>query len=741
VLDASGEVLAASSTAKPPPLTDVSFALPGPNDPAAFGIGLPQTDAVANGPAQTLAVALRLAPGQDRRAAWVVADLPAEALRGAFAKAQPAADTRLLVRRIDGARLAGFLGVTASTPDDAAARSAVGSGRMDLADGTERLVQIERVAHYPIEVVMTRDLDASLARWRELTQISALVMLAVTLAVSALWAGWLRAERARTGAQHALQAEQARAAAAATAAQEGSWDWEPASGDVYLSPRMKELLGHARDRDLAAAGPQAWDAALQSDDRILLGRALDKARSSDEPVDLGVRARHADGRWHWIHIRGRASVAAGGAAQRVAGVASDVTDERENAAQTRRLEAQLARARRLESLGTLAGGVAHDFNNILAVLLGYAEMAARPAPPGSAQARHIEQIVQAAQRGRAMVRRIMAFSGSGIRPCSALWVQPVIEQVLELSAFEPVQRCAGQASSRLQIERRIDRTPLWIRGDATPLFEATMNLCSNARHAMPEGGALTVTVAARSVIGTAWVSHGSLAAGDYVVVSVSDTGAGIAADVMDRLFEPFFTTRGRAGTGLGLAVVHGVVQDFGGVIDVGNNSSNASQPGSIFAMWFPRVEAPAQGVEMGTACADETTPTPPMGQGQTVMVVDDEAALVEMAEEILARFGYEPVGYTDPRAACAALEADPTRFDLIITDEAMPEIRGIELARRARTLRANLPVLLISGYGGIRLMQRAQAAGISQVLMKPLLANDLSAAVASALSSATEAAP
>jgi signal transduction histidine kinase len=385
-------------------------------------------------------------------------------------------------------------------------------------------------------------------------------------------------------------------------------------------------------------------------------------------------------------------------------------------AQSRTLQRRLSRVRTLESLGTLAGGVAHDFNNILAAVLGYGEMAREGAAPGSALARQLDQVVAAALRGKAVVERILAFSRGRSRPVSVFELVPVIEQTLAL--------LAATLPAGVRIERRFDAHGACVRSDSAALFEALMNLCANARLAMTEQGVLTVSLQERRIGEPRELSHGSAAPGRYALLAVADTGVGMNAATLERLFEPFFTTRGRQGTGLGLAVVHGVVQDMGGAIDVHSRPG----AGSRFTLWLPWAEG-------------EPLPEPdpagdmplPMGEGQAVLVVDDEPALVALAEESLAALGYEPVGVASAEQALAEVAADPARFDLVLTDEVMPGMNGTALAERLRSLRPDLPVVLMSGFGGAQLQQRAEAAGVRRVLAKPLARAALARTIAEVL--------
>jgi len=381
----------------------------------------------------------------------------------------------------------------------------------------------------------------------------------------------------------------------------------------------------------------------------------------------------------------------------------------------RAAQAQRVRASRLEALGTLAGGVAHDFNNVLGAIVGYGEMARDAARPGSAQARHLDRVLQAALRGKALVERIVAFSRGGARTSTRFALEPVVEEVLAL--------LSASLRPGVVLERVLEAPEACVRGDPTRAFEAIMNLCTNAMQAMPQGGMLSVHLRRLQVEERKVLSHSSVDAGSYVLLAVRDQGVGITPEVAEHLFEPFFTTRSaQSGTGLGLAVVHGVVAEFGGAIDVQGTPGQ----GACFTLYLPQALQPA----------DSAAPVPApaaAGQGRRVLVVDDEAALAGMTGEMLDAMGYRTFVHTDPVAALEALRADPGGFDALVTDEVMAGLSGTALAQAARRSAPGLPVLLVSGYGGAALAQRAAAAGVARVLAKPLQHTELAHALAQLL--------
>jgi PAS domain S-box-containing protein len=398
---------------------------------------------------------------------------------------------------------------------------------------------------------------------------------------------------------------------------------------------------------------------------------------------------------------------------------TDVTEQRAREREREEMARRLQQAARMEAIGRLAGGIAHDFNNILGAILGYGELAQKNLE-GRAVRRHVDQVMQAGARGKGLVERILAFSRSGLGERAPLHVQAVVEEALDL--------LAASLPSNVHLRKQLDAGDAAVVGDATQLHQVAMNLCTNALQAMDQGGVLTVLLDRAAVPERRLLSHGTLASGTYVRLRVSDTGRGIPPAVLERMFDPFFTTkRVGDGTGLGLSLVHAIVADFGGAIDVATQSG----AGSTFTVWLPAAgETPRPVAEP----AGEL----PHGNGETVMIVDDERALVALAEETLAALGYEPAGFDSSVAALEAFRAEPRRFDLVLTDETMPDLSGVELANEMRRVRPELPIVLMSGYSGAQLTERAQASGVAQVLRKPLVRRDIAEALGRALRPAND---
>ncbi len=380
----------------------------------------------------------------------------------------------------------------------------------------------------------------------------------------------------------------------------------------------------------------------------------------------------------------------------------------------RRLENQLRRSQKMEAVGTLAGGIAHDFNNILGAVIGYTEIAQREPGLSPRLKRHLEQIHKAGERATHLVHQILTFSRQVEERPQPIRIRPIIKEALHL--------LRASLPSTIRIHQDIQAEHDMILADPTQIHQIMMNLCTNAAHAMREGkGDLTIRLAPAEV-GDRDVrsdSHG-LTAGRYLALTVGDTGVGIEPGIIDRIFDPFFTTKKPGeGTGMGLAVVHGIVKNCGGVITV------KSEPGqgAEFSVYFPLLPEETEGGAASDAMADVA------GGNERLLLVDDEEVLVQVGSEMLAGLGYEVVGRTSSLEALDLFRARPDRFDLVITDLTMPILTGIDLVREIRRIRPGMPVILCSGFNETMTREKALELGVDEFILKPIAYRHIAPAI------------
>jgi PAS domain S-box-containing protein len=418
-----------------------------------------------------------------------------------------------------------------------------------------------------------------------------------------------------------------------------------------------------------------------------------------------------DGERVWISWTNRIVRDESGRVIELLSVGTDVTERMRHEEKLRDLEEQIRRAQKLEAIGQLAGGVAHDFNNILAAILGNIQLALTDTAAGHPARQSLEEIEKASLRARGLVRQILTFARHQPQERRVTHLGPIIEEAARF------QRSTLPATVDLFVQ--VDPATPPVRADATQVYQAVANLCTNAGHALSEGpGRIEVRVgpvtldegAAREIVG--------LAPGKFVCVSVADTGKGMDEATLERIFEPFFTTRdtGR-GTGLGLSVVHGVMQGHAGAITV------ASQPGlgTTFKLYFPAAIGDAQPTQLESI--------PSRGSGERILYIDDEESLVLLATRMLERLGYRVAGFTRADAALLAIQEDPQGFDLVVTDLNMPGITGLQVAAEVMKLRPDLPVVLCSGHVTDELREVARTCGIREVFYKPSTIDEFSQAI------------
>ena len=368
------------------------------------------------------------------------------------------------------------------------------------------------------------------------------------------------------------------------------------------------------------------------------------------------------------------------------------------------LEQQLRQGQKMEAIGTLAGGIAHDFNNILGIIMGNSELALLKVGNPEKVHQHLTLVGKATERARGLVQQILAFSRRSIEQRMPLQVSVIIKEALKM--------LRASIPTTIEIKEQILAEGL-AEADPTQIHQVMMNLCTNAYQAMREtGGTLTVSLE-EIELGSKRPGVTSPPAGRYLKLTVTDTGVGIAPQLMDKIFEPYFTTKPKGeGTGLGLAVVHGIVMSHHGHVDV----SSEVGAGTSVHVYLPMMER--QGIPRPVAV--ETLPVV-IGHGERILFVDDEELLCSLAESVFPEHGYQVTTFTMPLHALDEFSARPDQFDLVITDMTMPQITGTELSRRIHAVRRDIPVILCTGYSSILSGKMdTSPAGITTYLTKPL---------------------
>ena len=391
------------------------------------------------------------------------------------------------------------------------------------------------------------------------------------------------------------------------------------------------------------------------------------------------------------------------------------TENIQNEKENTKLERQLQQAQKMEAIGTLAGGIAHDFNNILGAILGYAEMALDDCPTDSIVASDIDQVIKAGHRARELVKQILAFSRQADTERIALQPAVIVREACHM--------LRSSLPSTISIEQDIDPSLRLILADPTQIHQILMNLCTNAYHAMEmTGGSLSIRVKNKTLTSDDLAGVPDVQPGNYVQMSVSDTGAGIGLEIQERMFDPYFTTKETGkGTGLGLSITHGIVKSYRGFV------SCYSQPdeGTVFHVFLPAIT---------DEILYESEQVEPILFGKEhVLLIDDEEILVEMGKTMLERLGYRVTVRTNSIEALTTFQNQPREFDLVITDQTMPGMTGTDLARRMLQLRPDLPIILCTGYSNLISEEKSRSIGITGFALKPLAKKDIATLIRKAL--------
>lgn len=491
-----------------------------------------------------------------------------------------------------------------------------------------------------------------------------------------------------------------------------AWEyWEGPDGALrYVSPSCERITGYQASAFLN--DPGLLHRIIATEDRTAWEAHRREALTEHRAREMQFRIHGADDKVRWIEHTCRAVVDGAGSFLGFRVSNRDISERKE-------LERELRQAQKMEAIGTLAGGIAHDFNNILAGILGYSELAQLEKDLPPAVQKDLSVIIEMVQRATDLVRQILTFSRKTEQELNPLQVAILVKEALKL--------LRSSLPSSIAIEQDITAFDL-VLADPTQVQQIVMNLCTNAYHAMKEsGGTLAVSLQRVEFQQGGVCPCRGLMPGAYLLLSVSDTGYGMDEATMEKIFEPYFTTKGPGeGTGLGLAVVDGIVRNHKGHIAV------YSKPGSgtTFHVYLPVFDAKGKPAVVSRAISEET----PLATGtERIMVVDDEEKMVLVCQNILEKFGYTVSPFTSSQEALESFRSNPSGVDLVFTDLTMPMLNGIEFAKRLYAIRPELPVILCTGHSALLSREKAKWTGIGVYLQKPFTQLDLLHAVRKAL--------
>jgi signal transduction histidine kinase/ActR/RegA family two-component response regulator len=510
----------------------------------------------------------------------------------------------------------------------------------------------------------------------------------------------LDAERAARDAKERARVDAERLATALDAANLGTWEWHIVSNATFFSPNIDAILCRTPgsfERTFAA-----YMALVYPDDRAGVEQAIQTVLKEGGGYISQHRIVAPDGSLHWMESKGRLDSDEHGKPFRLAGTLVDISARLQADERNLQLQDQLRQAQKLEALGTLAGGIAHDFNNILGAIVAYTQLAQMDNPDNAELQQQLSEVMRASSRATNLVQQILSFGRRQRQERKACSLSAVFSNAVTLL----------RSTLPATIEIREDIAPNLpeVMADPIQIHQVLMNLCTNASHAMHGRGQLRLALSRYRLATDAASPHVELRPGSYLRLAISDDGEGMDEPVLSRIFEPFFTTKAAGGgSGLGLSVAHGIVKEHEGTITVHSELGK----GTTFTVYLPAL-VPAQ------ALVDDALAGVTLGHGEHVLFVDDESALCSAAKHILTRLGYQPHVFQDSEAAWQAFQAEPGKFDVLLTDLTMPQRTGLELADDVLRLRPGLPVILASGYSVTLTSNMLEERGIRELLYKPL---------------------
>ncbi len=476
---------------------------------------------------------------------------------------------------------------------------------------------------------------------------------------------------------------------------------------TYVSPAIKSKSGYTQEELL---GRSIGDFVYHGDRPRLMEQFQNilSGQLQSSEYRLISKSSHV----HWVRASSR-PLYDGDQVVGIRGVIADITE-------SKHLENELRQSQKMESIGTLAGGIAHDFNNILYMITGNAELAMEDIPEWNPVHANLKEIKDAGLRAAGIVKKLLNFSRKADVEKKSIGAITVIK--------DSIKFLRSTIPTTIEIRKNLPEKDVAILADPIQINQVMMNICTNASQGMEtSGGVLEIIAKAVNLDEDAVAEYPDLTPNEYLKITVNDTGPGVDHKIIDRIFDPYFTTKevGK-GTGMGLAVVHGIVKNHGGAITV------ASQPGkeTTFTILFPVVAAEP---------VIEVKPSDEIPHGnETILFVDDEESIVKMNGQMLERLGYKVETKTSPTEALELFQSNPARFDLIISDMTMPQMTGIELSSKIKEVHTNVPVIICTGHNSLIDVEKAKILGIDGYILKPIVKKDIALTIRTVLDKGRE---